>query len=210
MVLSAQSGQGRAEGVRGQRGVRRVEGFDFLGDREVLLGDGAVGNLGVAKGHVHAVVAEHRGDGFQTHAPVGGLGGQGVAHLVGVDVADPGGRRGQVEQPGDGVAVQRGAVHPRPQQRVGRVDVRGAVLTDDGDQVGVQGQVAVVVELADGDVEPVPVTDEHDRVGAQRGELPDAQSGAQQDLADDPDQQPALGLGGAQELRSVGVVEAFA
>ena len=81
-------------------------------------------------------------------------------------MADAGGCRGNVEQPGDGVAVQRGAVIPRPQQRVGRVDVRGAVLADDGDQVGVQGQVAVVVELADGDVEPVPVADEDDRVGA--------------------------------------------
>ena len=80
-MLSAQPGQGRAEGVGGQRGVARVEDFDFLGDREVLLGDGAVGNLGVAKGHVHAVVAEHRGDGFQAHLAVDGLGGQGVAHL---------------------------------------------------------------------------------------------------------------------------------
>jgi hypothetical protein len=53
----------------------------------------------------------------------------------------------------------------------------------------------------------VSVADEHDRVGAQRDELPDAQPGAQQDLADDPDQQPALSLGGAQELRRVGVVE---
>jgi hypothetical protein len=33
-----------------------VDGFDFVGNGEVLLGDAAVGDLGVAQGHVHAVV----------------------------------------------------------------------------------------------------------------------------------------------------------
>ena len=57
----------------------------------------------------------------------------------------------------------------------------------------------------------MPVADEHDRVGAQRDELADAQTGAQtgaqQDFADHADQQPALSLGGAQELRRVGVIQ---
>ena len=36
----------------GQLGGLGVEGLDFLGDGEVLLGDGAVGDLGVHEGHV--------------------------------------------------------------------------------------------------------------------------------------------------------------
>ncbi len=51
------------------------------------------------------------------------------------------------------------------QQRVVGGDVRGAVVADEGDQVRVQGQVAVLVEFADGDVQPVRGADEHDRVG---------------------------------------------
>ena len=53
-------------------------------------------------------------------------------------------------------------------------DVRGAVVADEGDQVRVQRQVAVLVEFADRDVQPVRGADEHDRVGAQGGELADA------------------------------------
>jgi len=41
------------------------------------------------------------GDGFQAPAAVDGLGGQGVAELVGVDVADPGGGGGPLDGPVD-------------------------------------------------------------------------------------------------------------
>jgi hypothetical protein len=41
-----------------------------------------------------------------------------------------------------------------------------AVVADQGDQVWVQGQVAVVVEFADRDVQPVSGADHHDGVGA--------------------------------------------
>ena len=81
-----------------------VEGFDLVGDGEVLVGDGAVGDLRVAQGHVHRVVPEQRGDRLQAHAPVDGLGGEGVAHLVGVDVPEPGRFGGLVEVAGDAVA----------------------------------------------------------------------------------------------------------
>ncbi len=132
-----------------------VEGLDLLGDGEVLVGDGAVGDLGVAQGHVQAAVAEQRGDGLQAHAAVDGLGGQGVPQLVGVDVGQPGGGAGSVDHPGDGVPVQGSAVLPGQQQRVPGRDVRGAVVVDQGDQVRVQRQVAVLAELADRDVQPV-------------------------------------------------------
>jgi hypothetical protein len=42
----------------------------------------------------------------------------------------------------------------------------------------VQGQVALVVQFADGHVQPVGGADEYDRVGVQGGELADPQAGA--------------------------------
>jgi hypothetical protein len=56
--------------------------------------------------------------------------------------------------------------------------VGAAVVADQRDQVGVQRQIAVVAEFADRHVQPVPGADEHDRVGEQRDELADPQSGA--------------------------------
>ena len=119
----------------------------------------------------------------------------------------PGGGAGPVDHPGDGVPVQGPAVLPRQQQRVTGRDVGGAVAVDEGDQLGVQRQVAVLAELADRDVQPGPGADEHDGVGGQAGELADPQPGAQQHLDGDPHQHPAVGLGGAQQLRGRGVVE---
>ena len=67
-----------------------VEVFDLVGDGEVFVGDGAVGDPGVGHGHLEGSVAQEGGDGFEAHPPVDGLGGEGVAELVGVDVADSG------------------------------------------------------------------------------------------------------------------------
>ena len=47
-----------------------------------------------------------------------------------------------------------------------RADVCLPIVVDQGDQVWVQWQVAVVVQLADWGVQPVTGADEHDRVGA--------------------------------------------
>ena len=132
-----------------------------------------------------------------------------MPELVRVDVGEAGGGAGFVDQPGDGVPVQRAAVLAGQQQRVVGGDVGGAVVADEGDQVRVQRQVPVVVQLADRDVEPVSGADEHDRVGGKRGELADAQSGAQQHLHHDADQHPRFGLSGAQQLGRGGVVEGF-
>jgi hypothetical protein len=54
---------------------------------------------------------------------------------------------GLVDEPGDGVPVQRPAVLPRQQQRVFGRDVRDAVVVDQFDQLWVQRQVAVLTEL---------------------------------------------------------------
>jgi hypothetical protein len=207
VVLAAQPGHLGADRVGGQLGGLAVEGFDFLGDGEVLVRDGAAGDLGVAQGHVQAAVAEQGGDGFQAHAAVDRLGGQSMPELVGMDVREAGGGAGPVDHPGDGVPVQRAAVLPRQQQRVVRSDVGGPVAVDEGDQLGVQRQVAVLAELADRHVQPGPGADEHHRGGLQAGELADPQPGAQQHLDGDPDQHPAVGLGGAQQPGGGGVVE---
>ena len=46
----------RAGGMSGQRVRGVVEGFDLLGDGEVLVGDGPVGDAGVGQGHRHGRV----------------------------------------------------------------------------------------------------------------------------------------------------------
>jgi hypothetical protein len=77
--------------VTGQLARLVVERFDLLGDREVLLRDGLVGDAGVDHRHRERLVAKQCGDGVQAHAAVdcvGGLGGQGVPELVSGDVAD--------------------------------------------------------------------------------------------------------------------------
>ena len=152
-------------------------------------------------------MAEQGGDRLQAHPAVDGLGGQGVPELVGVDVRQAGGGAGLVDEPGDGVPVQRPAVLPGQQQRVPGGDMGGAVAVDEGDQLGVQGQVAVLVELADRDVQPGPGADVHDGIGLQAGVFADPQPGAQQHLDGDADQHPPVGLGGAQQPGGGGVVE---
>jgi hypothetical protein len=140
------------------------------------------------------VVAEHRCDRFQAHPAVDGLGGQGVSHLVRVDVWQAGGGGGFVEVAGDAVPVHRFAVLSRQQEGIVGVDVTFAVVADQVDQVWVQRQVTVIVKFPDRDVQPVPGADLHDRVRTQTGQFADPQPGAQQHLADHPDQHPALRL----------------
>ena len=142
-----------------------VERFDLFGDGEVLICDGLVGDPGVDHGHRERLVAEQRGDGFDAHAPVDGLGGQGVAELVGGDVTDAGVDGDAAEgvgdtQFGDGPAV----LEQKPfAAQAGRPIVRDPVV-EEVLELGGQGNVAVVVELPDGNPQPVGRTDLHDGV----------------------------------------------
>jgi hypothetical protein len=144
-------------------------------------------------------MAEHRGDGLQAHPAVDRLGGQRMPELMGMDMAQPGGGAGPVDEPGDGAPVQRAAVFAGQQQRVRWIDVGGAVAVDEGGQVRVQGEVAVLVELADRDVQPWAGADLDHRAGPQGDVLADPQPGAQQHFHGDPHEQPLVGLGGAQQ-----------
>ena len=72
---------GRAAGDAG--GV--VEGVELVRRPGcVFVGHDPVGDAGVGQGHLHGAVPEEGGDGFEAHAAVDGLGGEGVAELVGV------------------------------------------------------------------------------------------------------------------------------
>ncbi len=90
---------------------------------------------------------------------------------------------------------------------MGGVDVGGPVVLDEGEHVRVQGQVAVLVQLADRHVQPGSGADVHESVGGQGGVLADSQAGAQQHFHGDAQQHPGLGLGGAQQPRGARVVQ---
>jgi len=56
-----------------------VERVDLCADGGVFVGDDPVGDSCVSERHLHGSMPEERRDGFETHAPVDGLGGEGVA-----------------------------------------------------------------------------------------------------------------------------------
>ena len=80
---------GGAFGLGGELAGLVVEGFDLLGDRKVLVGDGLVGDARIDHGHGEGLVAEQGGNGVEAHPAVDGLRGERVAELVCGDVPDP-------------------------------------------------------------------------------------------------------------------------
>jgi hypothetical protein len=133
--------------------------------------------------------------------------GEGVPELVRMDVWQAGGEGGAVDQSGGGVPVELAAVGSWDQPGTVAMDVVGTVVGDQLDQVGVQRDVAVVVQLADRDVQPVPGADLDYGIRAQGDELADPKAGAEQDFADDTDGHLAVRLGRAQQPRCGVVVE---
>ena len=87
------------------------------------------------------------------------------------------------------------------------VEVGGGPVGEQGDEVGVQRDVAVVAQLADRDAQPVAVTDEHDGVGVEVAQLAGAQSGAGEDFDDEPVAGVGGGAGGGHQSGGVAVVE---
>ena len=83
----------------------------------------------------------------------------------------------------------------------------GGPVGEQGDEVGVQGDVAVVAQLADGDPQPVAVTDEHDGVGVEVAQLTGTQPGAGEDLDDEAVARVGGGAGGGHQPGGVTVVE---
>ncbi len=87
------------------------------------------------------------------------------------------------------------------------VEVGGGPVGEHGDEVGVERDVAVVAQLADGDAQPVAVTDEHDGVGVETAQLAGTQSGAGEDLDDESVACVGGGAGGGHQPGGVAVVE---
>jgi hypothetical protein len=149
-----------------------VEGVDLFADGGVFVGDDVVGDAGVDECHLEGAVTEQGGDGFEAHAAVDGLGGEGVAELVGVHVVDAGGPADATDDAADLVAVDRPAVvGDEAPVSADVVLVGGGPVGEQVNEVRMQGDVAVVAELAERHAQPVGLADADDGVGGKIAEL---------------------------------------
>ena len=87
------------------------------------------------------------------------------------------------------------------------VEVVGGPVGEQLDELGVQGDVAVVAEFADGDAQPVAVADAHDGVGVEVAEFAGAHPGAGEQFDDESVAGVGGGAGGGHEPGGVAVVE---
>jgi len=153
-------------------------------------------------------MAEECSDRVQAHAAVDGLGGQGVAELVSGDVADPCLAADPVQCGGD---PQRGdGPVPFQQQPVGAQPggpMLGDPVVEHFLELGMQWDVAVVVELADRDSQPEGGSDLDDGVDGEGEQFALADSGAGEQFDDQPGQRVGVGSGGSHQLGRGGVVE---
>jgi hypothetical protein len=205
-VLSSDVAHGRALGFGAERAGLVVEGFDLGRDCLVFGGHGAVGDAGVAGGHLQGLVSQQGGHRFEAHPAVDGLGAQGVAQPVRMDVSHPGLFGHPVEHAGNGVAVQHRALIGEQQPRRA-IAVARLPLLEQADQDRVKRNVAVVVQLADRHSQPPPVTDADHGVGFQGAHFADPHAGAHQQLEHQPGAGVGLSRDGPGQTGGVGVVE---
>ena len=100
------------------------------------------------------------------------LGGQRVPQPVRVHAGDPGAPSDPPDDPADLVPVQRAAVvGDQPLAAADVLEVGCGPGREQAGQLGVQRHVPVGAGLAEGDPQPVPGADLHDRVGVQACEL---------------------------------------
>jgi hypothetical protein len=101
---------------------------------------------------------QQRGDGFEAHPPVDGLGCEGVTEPVGVHVVDPGDGADAGDDSVHGATVDGDVVVG--EEPAGGPDVLGVGSGPVGEQLddlGMEGDHAVLAELADWDAQPVAV-----------------------------------------------------
>jgi integrase/recombinase XerD len=196
-----------AFGVGGQLAGRVVEGLDLFGDGEVLVGDGAVRDPGIHHGHPHRSVPEEGSDRFEAHAPVDGLGGEGVAQAVRVDVTDPGCLGGFGDGPVNPVLPDPLAVLHEQKRGAQAVGPAGKPVVEEILELRVQRNVAVRAELAQWHVQPVRGADLDDGVDGEVQELALAQAGAGEEFHRQADERVGVGAGGLQQLGERAVVE---
>ena len=139
-------------------------------------------------------MAQQGGDGFEGHAPVDALGRQGVAQGVRVHVADPGASACGDDVAVDGAPVEGLVVVSFDEQPGGGGTAPGPVVVDETDEHRVEGDGSVVVELPEGDAQPVGVAELVHGVVCQGGQLSGAHARAGQEF----DHEPAspVGVGG--------------
>ena len=152
-------------------------------------------------------MAQQGGDGFEAHAAVDGLGGQRVAELVWRDVADAG-CGGDL---GDRAVHSRGGIRrPRSMNSRSSADRPAASsqpVVEERLELGVQRDVAVVVELAERDPQPVGGADLHDGIDGEVEELTLAQTGAGQELDGEADKWVRVSASGDQQLGGRRIIE---
>ena len=149
------------------------------------------------------------GDGFQPHAAVDRLGGEGVPQPVRVDAGNPGGAADAVHDPSDQVRGPAGRGGRRSDAVA--ADVVEVSRGPGGEQAsatfGVRRHVAVVAELAQRDAQPVPGADQHHRIGVEIGQYAGPHPGPGEQF----DHEPVTGVGagprGGHQFRGVAVVE---
>jgi hypothetical protein len=123
-------------------------------------------------------MAEQRGDRFEAHPSVDRLRGQRVAQLVRCDPSDPGRGSGFGDGPFDPGGRDRAALVDEDQIRSEILGTVGQPLIEEFFEAGVQRDVAVVVQLADGDAQPEGRADLDDGVDRESEELAATQPGA--------------------------------
>ena len=204
--LSSQFGHLRAFGVGGQGLWGVVEGLDLLGDCEVLVGDGAVGDARVHESHPHRSMSEKRSDRFQRHAAVDGLGSERVTQSMRADVSDPG-RRGDLgDGPVDAVVPDALAVFEEQVAAAQAGWSVGEPLVEEVLQLRVQGNVAVVAQLAQRHVQPVGGADLHYRIDCEIEEFTFTQAGSGQEFDTEAHERVGVDAGGLQQFGESAVV----
>jgi hypothetical protein len=129
-----------------------------------------------------------------------------VPELVRVQVADPGCLGDPDDHAVDPVTVQRPAGAIDQQQPVGVVALGGLPLAEQFDQLGVEGDVAVVVQLPDRDPQPVRVSELDHGIGSKTAQFTGSHAGAGQQFHNQSAQRVGVGLHGSHQLGEAAVV----
>jgi len=130
-------------------------------------------------------MAEQRSDRLETHAPVDGLGGEGVTQLVGVDL-DFASATDTSDNATDQMTFEGSAVvGNKAVVSADVVEIGGGPRAEQLDELGMERNVAIIAELADRYSKPMSVSDADDRVGFEIGKFACPHAGAGEDLDDE-------------------------
>ena len=142
-----------------------IQGFNLLRHGEVLVSHGLIGDTRVDHCHRQRLMAEQSGDGIQAHAPIDGLGGQGVPKLVSRHMPNSGICNVLAEDLGNTLRGVRTV--PFDKEPVGS-DVGGTVvchpIVEEFFELRMERDVSVVMQLIQRNPQPVDGANLHDGV----------------------------------------------